>query len=196
MRLELGIQLDRGLDVADRAEGQILEAHRGDHERLATGLACLLRSRVEQRLQQLHIVDVDDPDVGAHQLVEQEVALQHRAFLAVHQDQGDVEAELAGGGGHLPAPVRLAVGAGDQQVAALAEHLGEHELELPGLVAAEAEAGHVVALDPHFCPADRLRQSRRRLQRRRQMGERHARQPIDTGLELGSAAHVTRPSAW
>jgi hypothetical protein len=66
----------------------------------------------------------------------------------VQQDEMDVEAEPAGGHRHLPAPVTLRERATDHDVAALGFDIGEDELELADLVAAEAETRHVVALDP------------------------------------------------
>ena len=56
-------------------------------------------------------------------------------------------------------PVGLGVGAGDHGVGARAQDLGEGELEMARLVAAEGEPGEVVALDVEGAHADRLRRA-------------------------------------
>ena len=68
-------------------------------------------------------------------------------FTPMREDQHRLEAVLPRRGGDLAAPVRLRVGAGDDRIRAARQHLAEHEFELPRLVAAEGEPGHVVALD-------------------------------------------------
>ena len=92
--------------------------------------------------------------------------------------------------GHLAAPVGLGVGAGDHGIGALRQHVGEQELELAGLVAAEREPGQVVALDPDLGAAERRAEARAGLERRRQMGEAHPRQGVDPGLQRRAARPV------
>ena len=139
--------------------------------------------RLEQRREALHAVQIDHGDLGAHQPVEQQVALQRRPLLAVQQDQRHLEAELARRAGDLTAPVGLGVGAGDHRVGARRQNVGEQELELARLVAAEREPGQVVALDPDVGPAERRAEARAVLERRRQMGEPHPRQGVDPRLQ-------------
>ena len=73
--LELGVELDRGADVAERREDLLVEGEGGDHEGAP---ACRLESAgllVEQRLDLLHAVDIDHGHVSTHQAVEQQIAL-------------------------------------------------------------------------------------------------------------------------
>ena len=93
--IELGVELERAIDVAERAERQLVQAERPHDVRLAPGARQLRAFRLEQRREPLHAVQVDHGDLGAHQPVEQEVALQRRPPLAVQQDQRHLEAELA-----------------------------------------------------------------------------------------------------
>ena len=81
----------------------------------------------------------------------------------------------------------LGVRAGDHRIGARRQDVSEQELQLARLVAAEREAGQVVALDPHVDPAERSAETRAVLERRRQMGEPHPRQGIDPRLQRRAA---------
>ena len=116
-RVELPVELEGGGDVADRAQRQPVDRERRQQVGLAPGARKLLGLGLEQGSQTLHAVEIDHRDVGAHQPVEQKIALQRRPLLAVQQHQRDLEAELPGRCGHLPAPVGLGVGAGNDGIA-------------------------------------------------------------------------------
>ena len=111
---------------------------------------------------------------GAGDVVEQQVALQLGGGVAAGQHEVDVEAEPGAGGGRLAAVVGLYPRAPHDQVGALVERLAEQEFVVARLVAAECEAGAVVALDEHARPAEVGREPRHFLQRGGQMRQRHA----------------------
>ena len=121
------------------------------------------------------MLSIDHGHIGPHQPIEQQVALQRRPLFAVQQHQRHLQPELARRPGDLPAPIGLGVCAGDHGVGALRQDVGEQELELTRLVAAERETGEVVALDPDVHAAERRAQARAVVQGRRQMGEPHPR---------------------
>ena len=56
---KLVVQLERGLDIAERTQREIVEAQRLDDVGLAAGRAQLLGLRVEMRLEQLERRQVD-----------------------------------------------------------------------------------------------------------------------------------------
>ena len=113
--------------------------------------------------------------------------MKRRALLAVQQHERHLETELPRRRGHLPAPVGLGVGAGDHGIGALRQDLGEHELELAGLVAAEREPGQIVPLEPDLGPAERRAQPRAGLERGRQMSQPH---PRRRSIRARSASRV------
>lgn len=88
-----------------------------------------------------------------------------------------VEPETGGGRRHLALAVRLHDAAGDQAVGAGGDRLVEHGIELAQLVAAAAEAGQVLALDPQRGPAEMAAEPTERLERRREAGQPEAREP-------------------
>src|SRR5690606_29469541 len=94
-----------------------------------------------------------------------------------------------------PAVVRLEGAAVHDDVASVGEGAAEDELELPGLVAAEAGAREIVALgEDAGAGAPRVRDAVPRLERRRAVEEPHARQLGEAGRELGGAeAHASTP---
>ena len=119
-------------------------------------------------------------------MVEQQVALQLGAGVAAGQHEVDIEAKLCAGGGGLPAVVGLHAGAPNDQVGALRERLAEQELVVAGLVAAEGEAGAVVALDDETRAAEMGGKARHLLQRGGQVRERHARKMRGAAAQLGA----------
>ena len=173
---QLPVELEGGGHVAQRTERQALHAHGRHDVGPAAGSPKLGRLLLQERLQALDRVEVHDRHVRTQELHQEQVALEPRTLLAVQEDDRDLQPQLARGGRHLPAPVALGVGAGHHRVAALAQDVGEDELELPGLVAAHREAGEVVALDPDLGAAQRRRQTLAALQRCRECRQPHPRE--------------------
>ena len=104
-------------------------------------------------------------DLGAEHAVEQQVAgylLVGRAGL----DDGHVQAQPHAGRGVQPGVVALADVDQHEGGTPFGERVGHPELQRAHLVAAEGEAGQVVALDQHRRPAQRRGQLGARLQRR------------------------------
>ena len=112
----------------------------------------------------------DEVQLGAEPLGQQQVAGRPQRPVA-RQHEVDLEAEHGAGGGRHPAVVGLRRADGDQRAGAAAQRLGAQELQLAGLVAAGAEPGQVVALDPQPGPA---RQPGPPLERGRQRGQPRA----------------------
>ena len=177
-------QLDRRADVAERREHLLVEGEGGDHEGLPAGGFEGARLLVEQRLDLFHAVDVDHGHIRAHQAVEQQIALHPRPLDAMDQHQRNRETVLARRRRDLPAPVRLRVGARDHGVGARLQDLGEGELQMTRLVAAERQSGEIVPLDVEGAHADRLGEPWAGVERRRQMREPDARMRAKPGGEL------------
>ena len=182
--LELGIQLDRGADVAERGQDLLVEREGRDHEGPPAGRLQRAGLLVQKRLDLLHAVDVDHGHVRAHQVVEQQVALDPGPLDPVNQHQRDRKPVLARGRRDLPAPVGLRVGARDHRIGARLQDLGEGELQVARLVAAEGEAREVVPLDVERAHADRFREPGAGVERRRQMREPDARMRCEPGREV------------
>jgi hypothetical protein len=108
------------------------------------------------------------------EVVEQQVAVGSRGWRTTEQ-QVAVETERGGGRGGLAAVVRLRGAGGDQHVGALRKGGTDQELELARLVAAETQAGLVVALDQQPWTAELVLESRQTVQRGRQERQRRAR---------------------
>jgi hypothetical protein len=94
------------------------------------------------------------------------------------------KAELRGRRGDLALAVRLHDAAGDERVSPAPYCLVQHVVELAQLVAAEAEPGTVLALDPEPRPAEMRGQALQRLERRRQMGETEAGKAREADLQV------------
>ena len=126
-------------------------------------------------------------------MVEQQVAVDRRVLGARELEDVAGEAEAGGERGVQPRVVRLRHVGDDQRVGALGPDVAEAELQVADLVAAEGEAGGVVALDEEArrVRAERLAQPGHVLQRGRQVRQVHARQ---CGDALGEtlAAHGLR----
>ena len=169
--VRLGQQLEAGCDVAERPDRR--RAADRDHERALAARAQAGRDPREFGLEVGAALDEMQPSTP--EAIEQDVA----APLIVGVVAGDPALEdqraaepVAGGRGRgLAAVVRLHPARGDQDVGALLDRLAEQELELAGLVAAEREAGRVVALDQDVRAAEPRRQPGQRLERGRQVAE-------------------------
>ena len=133
---------------------------------------------------------------GAEQAVEQRIAGaavlgRGRRQPAVIDGEMAVEPELRRRGRDLALAVGLHDAARDQRVDARAQRLVQHVVELAQLVAAEAGAGAVLALDPEARAAEVRGEPRHRLERRRQRAEAdpaEARQRVVQAAN-GVAAH-------
>ena len=111
-------------------------------------LGCEQAGRLLGPLDQLDVVRVGHPDdVGAEELVQGDVArgpYRRRAG----EDEAAAETESRRRRGREPGVVALGGAAGDERRGAGPERLGAEVLELAHLVAASAEPGEIVALDP------------------------------------------------
>src|SRR6202043_2740767 len=85
-------------------------------------------------------------DVRAEQVIEQVIALQGWSRLAGGEDERDPETGRARRGGRHARVIRLERAAGHERRRALPQRVADQKLELPRLVAAERQAGEVVAL--------------------------------------------------
>jgi len=92
-------------------------------------------------------------DLGPEEAVEKEVALGRGGRLGAAQNQNDFQAEPPAGGRREPGVVTLHGPGGDDRAGGLSDSVAEQVLELTDLVAAQTEAGEVVALDPNVRPA-------------------------------------------
>ena len=88
------------------------------------------------------------------------------------QNEDGIHPQPPGAGGGHPRPVGLHARPGDDAVASLGDRVGEDEVELSRLVAAEGEPRLVVPLDEEAGPAEFGGEGRHLLERRRQVGER------------------------
>ena len=87
--------------------------------------------------------------------------------------------------------VRPAPAGRDEGVGALGQRRADEELEVAQLVAAERERQQVLALDPDLGPAaERGREARQRLERRRPVEQREAREASDRASRWTRAAMV------
>ena len=153
----LGSQLHGAVDVAQRPHR--VGAAAGDQIGLAAGLAHLLGHGLHRGV---HVATARTvPDLGAVEPVEQDVAVVLVVGIlgvdAMLEQDDAAHAELGRDGGGLAAVIGLDGALGDHRVGALGLGVGHQELELAGLVAAGAEAGAVVALDPELRAAQQLR---------------------------------------
>src|SRR5215213_6582045 len=113
----------------------------------------------------------------------------------MRQYQHRLEPVLASRGRDLPAPVRLGVGASHDGVGAGSDNLAEDELKLPGLVAAEGEAGQVVPLHQDLGTAKGCGEARARLERGGQVGEPCAWEGSEPGAQSRGRERGHRPEA-
>ena len=120
----------------------------------------------------------DVVELGAEQRRQQLVAGRPQRPVA-GQHEVDLEAEHGAGGGRDPAVVGLLGADGDQGPGAQLERLAAEELQLARLVAAGAEPGQVVALDPQPGAARQPGTALERRRQRRQRGTRPRREEIE-----------------
>ena len=116
-------------------------------------------------------------DPCAEQMVQEQVARCDRGGVAAQDDHAAQPARRRSGGG-LPGMVRLHRAECDESVGAPAQGLGNAELELARLVAADREPGLVVALHEEARAPERLGQSRQLVQRCGQVAQANAREPV------------------
>ena len=120
--------------------------------------------------------------------VEQQVARHAVSLAAVRHPlfelDVDCHSEFARGGSGDAHQIRLHRAGDQHRVRAACPGLAEVELELAHLVAAEREAGAVVALDPEI-DAKRRAQVRGRIDRCRRVAEPDPRKPVDGGKRAG-----------
>ena len=153
------LHLGRPAREAEAAERVVRRAGR-DRVRLAAGLLDLGQRGLPARLDADAEAGVDEPHVRAQHAAELDVADavvdDVRPLDPALLDQDRREPEASGDGGDLARVVGLHAADRDERVAALLERLGDEELELAGLVAAEGEpAVAVVALGPQVAPCRR-----------------------------------------
>ena len=92
------------------------------------------------------VVGVHEAHVGAHELL-QELIAQAFGDAPLLEDQNTAHAQPARSRGGEHGMVGLGSAGGEDQLCALLLCVGQQELQLPGLVAAQAKAGEVVAFD-------------------------------------------------
>jgi hypothetical protein len=101
------------------------------------------------------------------------------------------EAELGGHRRNLPLAVRLYDAARDDRIGAARKCLVQDVVELAQLVAAKAEPGRILALDPQPRSAEMRRQSLHRFERGRQICKTQARKDGEP-VGQGPAIHLHR----
>ena len=136
----------------------------------------------------------DVVQLGAEQLGEQLVA--GRPVRAVaRQHEVHLQAEHGAGGRRHPAVVGLPGADRDERPGAGPQRLAAQELQLAGLVAAGAEPGEVVALDPQAGAAGQARPALQRRRQRRQPRPGHGVEPLEdvTAPMVCGRREPTRP---
>ena len=172
-------------DIAQRAEP--VRPAAGD---FVIGSAELFAHAVHLGVDVVIVVGIHEADVGVHQILEQLVALA-LGHAALFQDQDGRHAELFGAGRRQHGVVRLGAAGRKDDLRALPLRVGEQELELAHLVAAEADARQIIALDIDIGveqAADVLQLLDRRRQRRQ----------TDAGkiLQVFHIASLIFPMVW
>ncbi len=153
----------------------------------------------DHQLAPVALVGTGVVQLGAEQRRQELVARRSLGSVA-RQHEVHLDPEHGAGRRRQPAVVRLRGADGHERAGAGADRIAAQELQLADLVAAHAQAGQVVALDPQPLPARQLRPAleRCRQQRQRRTGEvtehgPHARQrDRDDGLEPDPARRVRR----
>ena len=151
------------------------------------------------RFERLAEFDFDEFVSCSNQMVEKEVPLQRNRLIprpASRQDKMAIDAGLRTGGGCLPTVIALDAPSPDKKVRALLPRFGENEFVVPRFVAAKEQPGAVVALDVDRGTAQCLRKTRQCLQGRRPMGERIARDFIDTGAQRCAGFRNAELDRW
>ena len=120
-----------------------------------------------------------DAHVGAQQVIDEQVAGEGLGGVAA-QHQDALEAGSDGGGRRQPRVVGLEAAGGEDHLRPFGQGVGHQQLQLAHLVAAQGQAGLVVALDPEGRAAQPGREARQRVKRRGKVSER------EPGKLLGS----------
>ena len=144
--------------------------------------------------QRLAESDVHEFIAGPDQMIQKKISLEGNWFVtrfSARQDKMAVDAGFRAGGCRLAAVVALHAAAPDEEVRTLPLRLGQDELVVPRLVAAEHQARAIVALDRNRRPANSRREPGERFQGRRPMRERITGKLLDAGAQLGRV-HVGR----
>ena len=161
-----------------------------DHERAPSRSSQIRGNALDEGLAIGADISRGDVDRGAEQRVQDFVRPRWRGWRS-GQDEVNREARLGAGRGRQTAMVRPAAPGRDQRVGALGERLADEEFEVAQLVAAERERQQVFALDPDIDgPAERGRETRQPLERRRAVDQREARQ----GGDAGGSVNRTSPA--
>ena len=149
------VEVDAGLgdllhaaDITQGADG--VGAAAGD---LVVGPAQLFAHPVHLGVDVIIAVGVHKAHVGVHQVLQQLVALPV-GDAPLFQDQDGGHAQLLGAGGGEHGVVGLGAAGGKDDLSPLVLGVGQQELQLADLVAAQTDAGQVVALDPHVGAQD------------------------------------------
>jgi hypothetical protein len=117
------------------------------HAAALRAIACGCRiDRVKERRAQRYIHELD---AGAHQVVEQQIALRRRILSDPAEHQMAAQSEPRAGGCRLPAVIRLHAGTPHEHFCTLGQGMGQQMLIVAGLVASAGQAGAVVAFDEH-----------------------------------------------
>jgi hypothetical protein len=163
---EFGLLRSDLVGPTDEAQSSEPMVRRAGRDRV--GLAPAVLDLADRLLPALLETDVEsgshETDVRAHQSAEQDVAGPVVGHVGPVDptllDEDALHAGLGGRRGHLARVIRLHATDGHQGVAAIGEGVGDQELELADLVAAEGQAGvDVVAFRPDGGSLEVLRQS-------------------------------------
>src|SRR5262249_47344833 len=133
-----------GADVAERSER--VRAPLGDDVRPAARARDPVRLLREEGVDPAPLGEVEEPDVGPHPPIEQEVP-DDRRIGGTAEEKAAAQPEARARDGGRARVVALDRAAGEDRVRPPLEGLREDELELPDLVPGELAPGEVVALD-------------------------------------------------
>ena len=133
--------------------------------------------------------------VGAIEPIEKGIARgfvfrRRRLEAAVIHSQMATQSELGGDSCNLPLAIRLHDTARNNCVGTTRNCLVQEVIELAQLVAAEAETGRILTLDPKPRPAEVSRQPRHRFERGRKLRQSQAREESEPFTQCAaSSAH-------
>ena len=171
--------LFHAVDVAQRADG--VGAAAGN---LVVRTPQLLPDAIHLGVDVVVAVGVHEADVGVHEVFEQLVALA-LGHAALFEDQYRRHAQLFRAGRREHGVVRLRAAGREDDLRALPLRVGQQEFELAHLVAAETDAGQVVAFYIDVC-AENTADVFKLLNGRRQHGQRYPRKIVQ-------AFHIESP---
>ena len=131
----------------------------------------------------------DEVNLGAKEMVEQQVALDLGRVRSRGQDEARAEPDHPARRCRHPGVVGLHATGRDEHRGAFAQRIGDEELQLAGLVPPAGEAGEVVALDedPGRTPvaAEGVPEPPKLVKRRRQGGEPESRKTLQSDGDVG-----------